>query len=269
MGVVDDDANALQLDQVEPAGRFVEGGVEGAKPLADVVQMDACGVGGRGRGQRVLDVHASVAVEGRRQQVDPGHRGRAPSFLDQDHLPAWGIGLDGNGLAAPAHPALHQLVVGLHREEDDRAAAVRSHVGDELIIGIEHGRAAARNGLDDHPLDGGELAQGMHLLESEVVAGHVEDDRHVVALVAEAFAEDAAARHLEDRAVDAWVLQHQLRRARPAGVDLLDQAVVDVDAVRRGHANVVAHAAQDMVDHADGRGLAIGAGDGHDRNARG
>ena len=72
--------------------------------------------------------------------------------------------------------------------------------------------------LDEDGLDVGELLDGVDAAQAEVVGLHVEDDGDVVALVAEALAQDAAAGDLEDREVDARVLQHHPRRARAGGV---------------------------------------------------
>ncbi len=101
-----------------------------------------------------------------------------------------------------------------------------------------------------------------------MVGGHVGHDRDVVAVVAEAFAQDAAARHLEHGTVDDRVLQHHLRGLRAGHVALPDHPPVDDDAVRGGHANSAAHQLEDVGDHPDGRRLPVRAGDGHDRDAR-
>ena len=69
-----------------------------------------------------------------------------------------------------------------------------------------------------HGLDVGELLDGVDAAQAEVVGLHVEDDGDVVALVAEALAQDAAAGDLEDGEVDARVLQHHPRRPRAGGV---------------------------------------------------
>ena len=66
----------------------------------------------------------------------------------------------------------------------------------------------ARDRLDEDGLDVGELLDGVDAAQAEVVGLHVEHHGDVVALVAEALAQDAAAGHLEDREVDARVLQH-------------------------------------------------------------
>ncbi len=101
-----------------------------------------------------------------------------------------------------------------------------------------------------------------------MVAGHVEHDRHVVALVAEPLAQDPAARHLEDRGVDARVLQHHRRRAGAGGIGLSDEAAVHEDAVGARHADATPHPLEDVGDHPRRRRLAVAAGDGDDRNAR-
>ena len=48
-----------------------------------------------------------------------------------------------------------------------------------------------------------------------MVGGHVRHHGDVIAVVAEAFAQDAAAGDLEDRRVDGRVLEHHLGRLRP------------------------------------------------------
>src|SRR5947207_2325142 len=73
-------------------------------------------------------------------------------------------------LSTAAHPALHQLVVVAHREKDHRPAAMGPHLGDQLIVGVEDGGAAAWDGLDDDPLDRGKLPKRVHLFDADVVA---------------------------------------------------------------------------------------------------
>ena len=155
-----------------------------------------------------------------------------------------------------------------HREVDDAAAALARHPRDERIVGVEHGRARARHRLDDDRLDVRQLRHRLDAAQAEVVAGHVGHDGDVVAVVAEALAQDAAARDLEHRRVDRRVLEHHLRRARARHVALPDQPAVDDDAVGRGHAHAAAHQLQDVADHAHGRRLAVGAGHADDRDAR-
>ena len=64
----------MELEQVQPPGRLVEGGAERSEPLPDVVQVGPGGVGGPRRGQGILhplqrrdgverdDVRASAAT---------------------------------------------------------------------------------------------------------------------------------------------------------------------------------------------------------------
>ena len=94
----------------------------------------------------------------------------------------------------------------------------------------------ARHGLDEHALDVRQLAERVDAAEAQVVAGDVGHHRDVVAVVAEALAQDPAARDLEDGGVDGRVLEHHLGRLRARHVALLDQPAVDDDAVGRGHA---------------------------------
>ena len=143
-----------------------------------------------------------------------------------------------------------------------------SHLRHQLVIRVEDSRAAPGNGLDDDALDGRQLAQRIDLFEAEVVAGDVQHDGNIVGAIAEALAKDAAAGHLENGEVDPGILEHHAGRPRAACVRLLDQATVDVDAVGGGHPDLVPEAPDDMGDHARGRGLPIGAGDGDDRDAR-
>ena len=68
--------------------------------------------------------------------------------------------------------------------------------------------AVAGHRLDQDGLHVGELLDGVDAAQAEVVGLHVEHHGHVVALVPEALAQDAAAGDLEHREVDARVLEH-------------------------------------------------------------
>ena len=143
---------------------------------------------------------------------------------------------------------------------------MRSHIGDELVIGIEHGRATSRDRLHDDPLDRGQLPQGVDLLEADVVTGHIQDYRNIIRAVAETFTEDAAAGDFEDGKVDTRVLQHHAGRPWSAGIRLLHEPPIDVDAIRGRHPDVVAETPDDVGDHPGSCGFAVGAGHGDDRD---
>ena len=272
VAVVEDHLVAVDLDLVEAPRRLEERGAERAQALADVVQVGAGGPRGRGRGQRVGHVHARAAAEGRGDEVRV-LQVHCPVAVAQHHqLPIGGL-LEHHRRPAAAAVAVNAVVallalVLLHREVDDAAAALARHARDEVVVGIEHGRARARHGLDQDRFDVGQLRQRVDALEPQVVTGHVGHHGHVVAVVAQALAQDAAAGDLEHGSVDRRVLEHHLRRARPGHVALADQPAVDDDAVGRGHAHPPAGQLQDVGDHAHGRRLAVGAGDGEDRDAR-
>ena len=101
-----------------------------------------------------------------------------------------------------------------HAEQHDPAGAVAAHPVDVAVVGVEHRRPGARHRLDDHALDVGQLADRVDAAQAEVVAGDVGHDRDVVAVVAEALAQDPAARDLEHGGVDGRVLEHHLGRLR-------------------------------------------------------
>ena len=123
--------------------------------------------------------------------------------------------------AAVVVDELADLAAGrLEREPDDAAGAAPAHLAHEGVVGVEHREAVAGHRLDDDGLDVGELLEGVDALHAEVVGGDVGDDGDVVAVVAEALAQDAAAGDLHDGEVDARVLQDHARRARAGGVGL-------------------------------------------------
>ena len=143
-----------------------------------------------------------------------------------------------------------------------------AHPVDVPVVGVEDGGAGPRHGLDDDALDVRQLADRVDPAEPEVVAGDVRDDGDVVAVVAEALPEDAAAGDLEHRRVDLRVLEDHLGRLRARHVALLRQPAVDDDAVGRGHPDPPAHELQDVGDHPDGRRLPVRAGHRDDRDPR-
>src|SRR6476619_1590826 len=99
-------------------------------------------VSGRGRGERVLDVHARPSVEGGREEVGVADGHRSATVTD-DHELALRVPLEDDGFASAAHPALDQLVLLLYRAEDDVAGTVSSHPSHERIVRVQDGIAVA------------------------------------------------------------------------------------------------------------------------------
>ena len=99
VAVVDDDADAADLEQVQPARRLEERRRERPQPLADVVEVRAGGPGGRGGGQRVRDVHPRPAAERGGDQVGVQDRHRPRPEAEHDEL-ALGGRLEAEGGAA-------------------------------------------------------------------------------------------------------------------------------------------------------------------------
>ena len=102
VAVVDDDPDAADVEQVEPAGRLEERRREGPQALADVVQVRAGGPGRGRRRQGVGHVHPGPAAERGRDQVRVEHRHRPRAEPEDDQLALVG-GSRQN--AAPPRPA--------------------------------------------------------------------------------------------------------------------------------------------------------------------
>ena len=239
VAVVDDDADAAHVEQVEPAGRLEERRRERAQALADVVQVRARGPGRGRRRQRIGDVHPGAAPERRRDRG--ACRAPASSAAPRRRTissPSARLEAERRVAATrvPVDPVEAVLaLLGRHAEQHDPSGAVATHPVDVRVVGVEDGGPRARHGLHDDALDVRQLADRVDPAEAQVVAGDVGHDGHVVAVVAEALAQDAAARDLEDGGVDGRVLEDHLGRLRPGHVALLDEPAVDDDAVRRGH----------------------------------
>ena len=82
------------------------------------------------------------------------------------------------------------------------------HGRHQRVVGVQHRRPITRHGLDHDLLDRGQLTHRGDAADSQVVAGDVEDDGHVIAVVAQPGAQNAAAGHLEDGHLHVRVLEH-------------------------------------------------------------
>src|SRR5262249_30073344 len=84
---------------------------------------------------------------------------------------------------------------------------------------------------------------------------------------AQPFAENAAARRLEDRGFDFGMLQDRLGAFGPAAIAGLNKTIANVDAFRTGHAYRFINAAENVSDQARGGGFAVGSGNGNNGNS--
>ena len=106
MAVVDDDPDAADVEQVEPAGRLEERRRERAQALPDVVEVRAGGPRRGGRGQRIGDVHPGPAAERRRDEVRVQDRHRPRAEAQDDRARPRSVSSRRERRAAPAGVAV-------------------------------------------------------------------------------------------------------------------------------------------------------------------
>src|SRR3954453_17260525 len=209
VAVVDDDRPALDTDLVEPAGSEVVVGREAAQALSDVMQR---GVRGECRSRcrhGVLDVHRGATPERRRQQMGPGQLHRAPALLDHDHVAKITV------LQYHRQPATAAVIINgiadltarlCHAEPYDPSRTAAPHRPPQRIVSVENREAVTRHRLHNDGFDVCELLERVNPAQSEMIGLHIEKNDDIVALITEAFAQDAAAGHLEHCEVDTGIL---------------------------------------------------------------
>ena len=134
------------------------------------------------------------------------------------------------------------------------------HFDHQRIVGVEHGVARGRDGLDDAAFHFGQFFRRVDVGEAEVIAfADVGHDGHVAVVEGQPFAEDAAAGGLEHGHVDARVHQHAAGALRSAAIAGVDAAVVDVRCRRCRSCRRTAGAAKDVGDEARGGRFAVDA----------
>ena len=213
---------------------------------------------------RVLDLEADRAVGGDRY---PRERDavRKTALAGDD-----GVAVEIDDALAEGAMRGHDRMMNVAGEESDLSGARIGHAGDHRVGGIEHGDTGVRlDVLHDHALDDRQVLDRADVGETEVVAlADVGDDGDVAAVEAEALAQHAAARGFEHGRVDVRVHQDVARALRAAAIAGVDALALDVDAVGAGHADAVAVASEDAGDEANRGRLAVGTGDGDERDAR-
>ena len=145
----------------------------------------------------------------------------------------------------------------------------RSHRPDQRIIGVQHGPPVRLGDPDDDRLGLGELLDGVHAQQPQVIGADVRHHRDVVA---PRFPTPRS--RMPPRAVSvtatctARVLEHPRGAARTGPVAALHLFAVDVDAVRRRPARGAAAGLDQMRDQPGRGGLAVGPGHRDDRDGR-
>ena len=162
----------------------------------------------------------------------------------------------------------HHRVVAVGAEEDDLAGAGRRHGSDDGVGCIQHRIAIGRHVLHDDALEHRQVFHRGDEVQPQVVAfANVGDHRHGAAVKPQAFAQDAATRGFEYCCIHLGVQQHIARAFGATAVAAVDLAAVDVHAIGIGHAYPQALGGKEVGNQACRRGLAIGAGHSHHRNA--
>ena len=151
MTVVEDDLERVFVENISPAGSLEERRIEGLKPVADVLELDAHAVGD-GRGEHgVLDVVHRPAFDGGGDEMGPQERDVVAFVVDGDHVSVH-TDFEHNTSAAGTNVLAHQRMLGAHGHVADVfGLRVVCHAQAQGIIRVEHRRIACH--LDDDALD--------------------------------------------------------------------------------------------------------------------
>src|SRR5574343_1066985 len=262
VAVVGDQRGTLVIEDVEAAGGGHRVADEVGQRAFDDRPLVAERPAGGGGSHGVIDLEADGAVAGQRH-VGQRNALFLAAFAEDDR-----VSLDVNDPLALRPGGGQHAVVAVAGEEEDVARAVVGHGSDDRVGGVEDGRALGRDVLYDDALDDGQFVDGGDVVEAEVVAdADVGDHGDIAHVEAEAFTQHAAAGGFEDGGVDVRVHQHVAGAARAGAVTGVDAPAFDVDAVGAGHADAQAVRFEDAADQPAGRRLAVGPGDGDDRDA--
>ena len=153
-------------------------------------------------------------------------------------------------------------------EVDDLARAGSRHRHHLRIGGVEHRPAIGSHVLDDDALEHGHILQGGDVVQAQVIAAaDVGDHGHRAAVEPESLTQQTAAGSLQHRGLHIRMGQHVAGAFGAAAVTAVDGATVHPDTVGVGHAHRQPGAGHQVCDQAGDGGLAVGAGDGHHRDA--
>ena len=260
--VVGDDGGAGVVEDVEAAGHGALVAGEGGQAAPDGVPGQAQAPGCADGGQRVFHLKADEAL------VGDGHAREGQAFFKA------AFGADDVAVLHIDHAlALREVgfddgVLAVLREEDDAAGAAGGHGDDVGVGGVEHGAAGGGDVEHDDALEHHQVFERGDVVQAQVVArAEVGDDGNVAFVKGQSFAQQAAARGFEHGGVHVGVGEHVAGAARAGAVAGVDLAAVGIDAVGVGHAHAQAVGGQQVGRQAHGGGFAVGAGDGHERDA--
>ena len=262
MAVIGDQRRSAVIEQVETPGRrrgiADERGESGANDRPVEAERPAGTDGGHG----VLDLETDGSVRRDRNVLE-----RNAFFGASFHGDDFPVIEEDDAFALGSMHG-HDRMVTVAGEEDDFAGARVAHARDHRVGSVEHAIAGVRlDVLHDDPLDDRQILDGADVGQAEMVSlADVGDHCHVAAVETEPFAQHTATRGLEYRRVDVGVHEYVARTLGSAAVASVDAFALDIDAIGAGHPDAVTLAAEDAGDQAHGRGLAVGAGHGDQRD---
>ncbi len=256
VGVVEEDADAVPLEEVGPPGVVLGAVADPPQPGGHRLGRDADRRRHADRRQGVGDVVPGGAAERDRDRLHPGDfnaftapRQHQRSILEIDRLAARRQGLP------------HERVPGVEAEPEDGRAQGRRR-GDQLgIVGVEHDPPLRPDGAGDHQLGGGERRQVENPELAQMIGGDVGDQGGGGTIHGEPPPQQSAAGRLQDRHLHPAVAQQRAGAARAGEVAALDQLPPDLDLIRRRHPRHLLRGVHHGREQPDGGGLAVGPGD--------
>ena len=156
------------------------------------------------------------------------------------------------------------------REIDDAPRTSGPHRGDQGIRSVEHGAAGGTQAIDHHPFDPGQIMDGFHPVEAQVIPRA--DIRHhgdIGHIHGQALPKDSSPGGFQYRGLHPPVLQNFPRALRSAAIPGLNAAAVDENPLGTRHSDQFAIGLQQVCQEPGHGGLAIDPRHGKHRDAGG
>ncbi len=238
--------------------------LERFQTLAHGGHRDAQGPQGADRGEHILDLEADLSAERHGHAVQQTERCLPVPFGQDDHAVA-----DQHGAAALEPVLGHERIIGDIGEVGHFAPAVLGDGGGQRIGGVDDGHAGlGRDDVDHGAFDPDHAVGGVDIVMPQVIGfAEVGDHGHVAQIEGQSALQDALAGGFEHGCLDIGVQEQAARVPRAGAIAAVDEVVAGERAFGRGLAHTVVDLAEHVRHELGDDGLAVGAADGHDRNA--